>query len=216
MSVRRPVRRRSAGLLLGLALVLAGPAAAQAPGFPVYGGGFAPMLDLEGIIGIPGSTSPTGGGVALGARGTVAVGRVGVSAMVGRLFASGNTPDATVYGAMAGAKLVGDALSPFSLYLQGGVGTRTFDVPDRERLEFPVGVAASLVIPTPIVSVKPWVAPRAHVIRTTADGDTTSATEFAVGAGIDLTLIGGMALRAAYDRIADLDGTLGFSFALHF
>lgn len=203
---------RNAALLLALS---AGPAMAQTPGLPVYGGGFSPTIEVEGLVGFPEGETPSGKGTTFGARGTLAFGRFGVSATVASFNPSNPGSAQVAYGAMLGLKVIGTPLSPFALYLQGGAGGIDNQVADSSQVQIPVGLAATLVIPTPIISIKPWVAPRLHVVSTSVAGGTTSASEFAIGAGVDLTLLGGISFRAAYDRIKDQDGTLGLSLALH-
>lgn len=196
-------------------LLSTSPVLAQTPGLPVYGGGFSPIIEVEGLIGFAESDTPSGKGMALGARGTFATGRVGLSVTVASFDPSGPGGAQKAYGAMLGFKVVGGALSPLALYLQGGAGTMDSGDPDSSQVQIPLGVAASLVIPTPFISIKPWVAPRLHLVRTSVAGGSSSASEFAIGAGVDLTLLGGISFRAAYDRIRDQDGTLGLSLALH-
>ena len=58
-------------------------------------------------------------------------------------------------------------------------------------------------------------APRLQLVRTTGAGGSTYENLLAIGAGVDLTLLGGISFRAAYDRVKDQDGTLGLSMALH-
>jgi len=198
-----------------LLLLSASPVLAQTPGLPVYGGGFSPTIELEGLVGFAGTDTPTGKGIALGARGTLAVGRLGLSATVASFNPSGPGGSQKAYGAMLGFKVVGGALSPFALYLQGGAGTMGSEDPDSSQVHVPVGVAASLVIPTPIISIRPWVAPRLQLVRTTVAGASTFENLVAIGAGVDLTLLGGISFRAGYDRVKDQDGTLGLSMALH-
>ena len=198
-----------------LLLLSASPVLAQTPGLPVYGGGFSPMIEIEGLVGFADRETPSGKGMTLGARGTLAVGRLGFSATVASFNPSGPGGSQKAYGAMLGFKVVGGALSPFALYLQGGAGTMDRGDPDSSQVHIPVGAAASLVIPTPVLSIKPWVAPRLQLVRTTVAGTSTFENLVAIGAGVDLTLLGGISFRAAYDRVKDQDGTLGLSMALH-
>lgn len=196
-------------------LLSASPVLGQTPGLPVYGGGFSPTIELEGLVGFPEGETPSGKGTTFGARGTLAFGRFGVSATVATFNPSAVGNSQVAYGAMVGLKVIGAPLSPFALYLQGGAGGMDNQGADSSQVQIPVGIAATLVIPTPIISIKPWVAPRLHVVRTSVAGGSTSESEFAIGAGVDLTLLGGISFRAAYDRIKDQDGTLGLSLALH-
>ncbi len=216
MTPRLPLRALAgAALLLG---ALVAPAGAQAPGFPVYGGGFSPTIEVEGLMAFPSADTHTGDGFALGARGTVSLGRIGVWATAGRFLASDEgADDRMVYGAMLGVKVVGGPLSPLAVYVQGGAGTMEDDDPNSSTVFVPIGLAASLTIPTPLLAVRPWVAPRIEFGIVTSNGETeTSSGVFGMSAGVDMTLLTGLSFRASYDRIKDLDGIVGLGVALHF
>jgi hypothetical protein len=213
---RSPLRALSgAALLVG---VLVAPVAAQAPGFPVYGGGFSPTIEIEGLLAFPGADTHTGDGLALGATGTFSLGRIGVWATAGRFLASTDgVDDRMVYGAMLGVKVVGGALSPLAVYVQGGAGSMEDDDPNSTIVLVPVGLAASLTIPTPFLAIRPWVAPRIQFGLEMTNGETeTSPGAFGVSAGVDLTLLTGLSFRASYDRMKHQDGTVGLGVALHF
>lgn len=202
------------GVFLAL---LVGPAAGQAPGIPVYGGGFSPTIEIEGVLAFPTADSRTEDGFVVGATGTVSLGRIGVWATAGRLLASAEgAEDRMVYGAMAGVKVVGGPLSPLGVYLQGGAGSMEDNDPASSTVVYPVGLAATLTIPTPYVSVRPWLAPRADITRTTTNGESETEQVFAMSAGVDLTLLTGLSFRASYDKIKNLDGIVGLGVALHF
>ena len=194
-----------------------GPVLAQAPGIPVYGGGFSPTFELQGQLAFPTADASTGDGLVVGATGTVAVGRLGVWATAGQFFASEDgASDRLVYGAMAGLKVLGGPLSPLGLYLQGGIGGMEDDDPNATTLHVPLAVAATLTIPTPYVSIRPWLAPRADVTLLTTNGETESGRVWGMSAGVDLTLITGWSFRASYDKLEDVDGTVGLGVAVHF
>ena len=216
MTRHPPLRALSgAALLVGM---LVGPAAAQAPGFPVYGGGFSPTIEIGGLLAFPSADTQTGDGLALGATGTLSLGRIGVWATAGRFFASTDgVDDRMVYGAMLGVKVVGGALSPLAVYVQGGAGSMEDDDPNSTLVFVPVGLAASLTIPTPLLAIRPWVAPRIQFGLETRNGETeTSPGVFGMSAGVDLTLLTGLSFRASYDGLKGQDGTVGLGVALHF
>lgn len=207
---------RRAVLPLVLLAALAGSARAQLASVPVYGGGVTPLLEAGAQLAFPGSDSRTGEGVVAVVTGSVGIGRLGVAASAGRFLASGDGSDRNTYGVLAGVKLIGGDFTPLSIYLQGGLGTMEDDDPDYQQYFIPLGIAATLTIPTPIISVKPWVAPRLDITRTTFQGDSDSNQVFGFSAGVDLTLLGGLSFRASYDYIKNLDPVVAAGAALHF
>jgi len=71
----------------------------------------------------------------------------------------------------------------------------------------PVGLGIALVIPNPVFAIKPWVAPRLDITRSTESGGgtaaavTTTDSRFGISGGIDLGFLNGFSIRAMYDRV---------------
>lgn len=208
---------RQAVALFFLAGALVAPVGldAQVAGLPVRNAGVTRGLTLAAEAGFPNEAS--GMGTAFGASGVVGLGRIGLGATLARLDFDGQDP-VLAGAATLNLRLVGGPLVPFSVTLQAGVGTWSatlvtdvgggpteFDVTD---LTVPVGLGLAWTIATPVVSLKPWLAPRVHVSRRTLEGvaGTSQRTDGALSGGIDLAFINGIALRGAYDRII-ADGT---------
>lgn len=206
---------------LALALAAA-PVAAQAPGLPVHGGGFRTGVEAIATIGWAGASSVTGD--ATTSAGTFAYGwsRVGVGGTVGYLDGDVSTP---VIGLQVGVRLVGDGVqTPFELGAFGGIGTTwgvscATDVPpgsdfspglcgSEDPWRMPLGVSLVVAITTPLVSLRPWLAPRAEIL--------SAGTEFAGSAGVDLRFAGGFGARVMWDKVDGQDQTLGVGLSYRF
>jgi len=206
---------RRALAVLALALPAA-PLGAQTPGLPVYGGGFSPGFEAAGVIGFPQADSRTGEGTALGATGTLALWRVAVAGTVARFDPAGAGAGRWHYGAQGAVKLVGSPLSPLAVYGLAGIGAQEDDDPDFSQVFIPLGASFTLTIPTPIVSIRPWIAPRMDLTRSSVQGETATTEVFALSAGFNLTLLSGLSFRAAWEQIKNDDPTVAFGAAIRF
>lgn len=203
------MRSNLAGSLAAL-LLLAHSAAAQVPGLPVRASGAGRGLHLAADLAFPNDAA--GGGTTVGASAGVGLGLVGVGALVARTQAGGEG-GLTAAGVTAGLRLIGGPLVPFSATLQGGAGrwtTSTIEGADVTVTSVPVSLGLALTIASPVVSLKPWLAPRVAVTRTTIDGPegTSNRTDVGLSGGIDLGFLNGMSLRGMYDRILSDGGDL--------
>ena len=201
---------RVALLLTTLTAAAAGRGEAQALGLPVNNAGVPSGIALYGDVGLP--IGDVAGGTALGLTGRAGFGPLGATATVSHSLETDDLPNVeggiTSLGATLNYRLVGGPLIPLSATLQAGAGfwkttltTNTGAVVDEQTvLRFPVGVGIGLNVPNPAFSLRPWVAPRADVVRLSSDigGDDTEV-DFAVSAGVELNLLSGIGLHAAYD-----------------
>ncbi len=198
---------------LGLA---AAPAAAQVPGLPVYNSGVTRCVMAAADVGFP--NDDAGGGTTFG--GTVSYG-------LSRFMVTGTvaswSPDAgdaiVAFGGTGNLHLVGGPLSPLSVTLQAGVASWSQDVgaEDVSFLHVPVGVGVGLVIPSPAVSLKPWIAPRLDLAKVDLLPNDDWEANFGLSAGLDLAFVGGLGLRAAYDYVsADGGKPSAFSIGLNY
>ncbi|MFZ5623968.1 MAG: hypothetical protein ACOY71_06010 [Gemmatimonadota bacterium] len=190
-------------LVAALALAGAGPAAAQVAGLPVFNSGVDRGLTVAGDVGFANDAGPDG--TAWGLSAMVGLGRVGVTATVARFDPDARGAKAST--SMGGAfhwKAIGGPLVPFAVHLQAGLGYRSLESgtgTGGSELRVPVGLGLAATIPSPVASLKPWVAPRADIRRTTSNGSSDTETRVGVSAGVDLGFIFGLGLRAAYDVI---------------
>jgi hypothetical protein len=113
---------------------------------------------------------------------------------------------------MTSLRLLGGGVdTPLTVFLQAGYGYLQNGPHGDWRV--PVAAAFALTIPTPVVSLRPWLAPRLEL----ADGqDGTLDSTFGGSAGLDLSFIGGFQLRLLWDNVQAADRTLGAGAAFHF
>jgi hypothetical protein len=181
---------------LALALLaLAGRAEAQVTGLPVQNGGIAGGLTIGAEVGFPGEDY--GKGTAYGARAALGAGPFGVSAVVSRWNPDGPAEAATAVGGYLNLKVFGGPLIPLSVTLQGGA-----EYAERNGVKVvhaPIGLGIALKIPNPALAIKPWLAPRLDIVRTSGAADDTESN-FGLSGGVDFNLLGGIGFSAAYDR----------------
>jgi hypothetical protein len=187
---------------LGLVVFVAAPGAAQVLGIPVVNNGAPTGLSIGADVGFP--NADYGSGTAVGAHASLGLGFFGVSGMISHYSPKGG--DAVwATGASATLRLIGGPLVPFRITMQAGAGRWTEAGVSVTHLPLSLGLAAT--IPNPAFSIKPWIAPRVDVQRssgTSIEGGSVSSTDvhFGISGGIDLGLLNGMAIRAAYDRLS--------------
>ena len=201
----RPTAREAVAvgvLALGLAL---GPsrAGAQVRGIPVYNSGIASGIALYGDVGF--SNANAGKGTAFAASGRAGFGPLGVSAILSTFNPDGPAGSDVSVGATLNYKVFGGPLIPLSATLQGGIG---YSKPDTgllpgntTELRFPVGLGVALTIPNPALAIRPWIAPRLDIVRSSGGGSSNTETHFGLGGGLELNLLNGFGLHAAYDRV---------------
>ena len=200
------VRRRALLALVGFAP--SGLLVAQVAGLPVRNAGVGTGIGVAVDAGFPNGAA--GKGWAVGATGMVGLGPLGVTASVSH-WKPKDLGSLNSVGATGNLKILGGPLIPLSVTLQAGAGyskvtQQGFEAPvTTKTVHVPVGVGIALTIPNPVFSIKPWVAPRLDVQRTTISSDTPAETHtdthFGISAGVDLGFLSGISFRAMYDRI---------------
>jgi hypothetical protein len=203
---------RAAAVLLALA---AAPAAAQVRGIPVYNSGVPRGIGLYGDVGF--ANDRAGGGTGYGLTAKVGLGLVGVSAMIASSKPDGGESDVSVGGNL-NYRVFGGPLVPLTVTLQGGAGYIKVDgTPDVTQWHFPVGVGFGLTIPNPALAIRPWLAPRVDIVRTSAGDTDDTQTNFGLSGGLELNLLNGLGLHAAYDAVFADGGTAGvFGVGAHY
>lgn len=193
--------------LLAGAAGLAGSAAAQVAGLPVRNAGIGTGIGIAADVGFP--NGAYGDGTAFGVTGAAGFGPLGVSATLARWSPEGGDGINSV-GATVNLKIFGGPLVPIAVTLQGGAGywsQTDIEGGKHQNLHLPVGVGVALTIPNPVMSIKPWVAPRLdlRVSRESggilAEDHTGSVAHFGVSGGVDLGFLNGLSVRAMYDRV---------------
>ncbi|HEX5574852.1 MAG TPA: hypothetical protein VFX42_03170 [Gemmatimonadales bacterium] len=192
--------------LAGLVIGSAGTArsvAAQVRGIPVYNSGIASGFAIYGDVGFPDSSS--GKGTAFAVTGRAGFGPFGATAILSSFNPDGPASSDVSVGATLNYKLFGGPLVPLSVTLQGGIGYAKPDLGllpgDETELRFPVGLGFALTIPNPALAIRPWIAPRVDIIKVSNGGVSNTETNFGLGGGVELNLLNGFGLHAAYDRV---------------
>jgi hypothetical protein len=212
---------------VALAAALAGmapSAAAQVRGIPVYNAGIPRGIGIYGDVGF--SNDDAGGGTGYGVTGRAGFGPFGATAMLSSYNPDGPTDSDVSVGATLNYRVFGGPLVPLAVTVQGGIGYAKPDdtlLPDGEsvadltELRFPVGVGFALTIPNPILAIKPWLAPRLDIVRTSIGDNAEINSDFALSGGIELNTLGGLGLHASYDAIFADGGTPGvFGIGAHY
>lgn len=189
-------------LALGLMLHTR-PAAAQVRGIPVYNSGVSTGIGIYGDVGF--SNQDAGKGTAFAVSGRAGFGPLGATAILSSFNPDGPGESDVSVGATLNYKVFGGPLIPLSVTLQGGIGYSKPDTGllpgDETELRFPVGLGFTLTIPNPMLAIKPWIAPRLDIIRLSGGGLSNTETNFGLGGGLELNLLNGFGLHAAYDRV---------------
>jgi hypothetical protein len=211
---------RLAGFVAGAALGFGVPRlSAQTPGLPIYAGGHVPGVALGAALGLAPARSPVGRGITWVGTAELATRRTGLRVVGGALDLGGGSspPPRAVWGALATARVLdGGVESPLSLDLIAGHGRS--EGADTRLRHTVVGLAFVLTIPTPVMAVKPWLAPRFDWRSVPPPPAAESRIRHAFGgsAGVDLRFLGGVVLRAAWDKVEGTSRVIGFAAAYHF
>ncbi len=193
---------RASGIVIAATLA-ALPAAAQVPGLPVYNQGVPRGVGIYGDVGFPNDVA--GGGTAYGVTGRAGFGFVGVTAIVSTYNPDGPVESHTSVGATGNLRLFGGPLVPLTVTLQAGAGYSKID--DAKDYRFPIGLGFALTIPNPVLAIRPWLAPRIDIARIEVAGTGgapdvyNTDTNFGLSGGVELNLLNGLGLQAAYDRV---------------
>lgn len=214
--------RDTARAVVVLALMLAAtPLAAQNPGLPVYNHGVPRGIGLYGDLGFPNDAA--GKGTAYGATGRAGFGDIGATATLSADNPEGVGGTTVAVGGTLNYRMLGGPLVPLSVTLQAGAsyskpgeesvpaaasaGFATVPVPvnqlalKHDLYHFPIGIGFALVIPNPVLAIHPWLAPRVDIVHVKASGISDTETNFGLSGGLELNLLNGFGIQAAYDRV---------------
>jgi hypothetical protein len=170
------------------ALLLAGPVTdvqAQVRGFPVFAVQVPRGITFGGDLAFPGDDFCPG--VCIGLNASAGFGRFGVT---GSVATSG-------FGGLVTLTLLKPDRSPFALVLQGGAAGTT----STGSFQAPFGTGFSVWIPTPVISLQPWLGFRGQYMYPGNGWDGGGAVHAGFSAGLGVTLLNGFGARAAYDRV---------------
>jgi hypothetical protein len=205
------LRAHPAVLLAFLTLALlagARRAEAQVRGIPVYNNGIPSGIGIYGDVGFP--DDEAGSGTAYAISGRAGFGAFGATAILSTFDPDDAGENDVSVGATLNYKVFGAPLTPLSVTLQAGIGYSKPDVGllpgDEDELRFPIGLGFALMIPNPALAIQPWIAPRVDVVRVSGGGISDTESNFGLGGGVELNLLNGFGVHAAYDRVF-IDGS---------
>ena len=207
---------------LALTLVLgAATARAQNPGLPVYNIGVPRGIGLYGDVAFP--NDALGKGVAYGVTGRAGFGLFGATATLSALDPEGSAGADVSVGGTLNYRLFGGPLVPLTVTLQGGVsyakpGEGVLPGGDVTAYRFPVGIGFALVIPNPVLAIRPWLAPRVDIDDRKTDAASNTETSFGLSGGLEFNFLNGFGLQAAYDRVfaSDVADPATFGIGAHY
>jgi hypothetical protein len=180
-------------IMLGLSVLLTVPAAAQWFGMPVWNnpkGGTG--ITISGDFAKPGTEY--GKGTAFGARGSLGLSNLTISAGLSSWKPEGATNSATSIGGQVGFRVIGGSLIPVAVNLQGGAGkVSATGSPGVTLAGAAVGVSVNL--PTPGLNIEPYISPGLRYVKVSGGGNE-SDFGFALGVNVGLGMLG---FHAAYD-----------------
>jgi hypothetical protein len=193
---------------------------AQIRGIPVYNSGIPTGIGIYGDIGFP--NEDAGKGRALAISGRAGFGPLGATAILSTFNPDGVGDSELSVGGTVNYKVFGGPLIPLSVTLQGGIGYSKpeggfLPTEDVNEFRFPIGVGFALTIPNPALAIKPWIAPRVDVVHQSGGGLSDTESNFGLGGGLELNLLSGLGVHAAYDRVF-MDGgdPSVFGFGAHY
>lgn len=207
------MHRPSVALLAALAL--AAPVAAQTPGLAIHAAGLPTGPHVAGSLGFTGETFTIG--VGAGYSGS----RLGITGAVARVDFDTLDETAFAWGVRGVIRLLGGTLDlPLQVDAFAGYGRLDLDLEGfgegNGNWRVPAGLAFTFDISTPVGSLRPWLAPRLDIFRQTTGDVTTVDGHLAASAGVDLRLLGGFGLTAAWDKIESQERTIGVGLTYRF
>ena len=141
-------------------------------------------------------------------------GPIGATGTLSALNPDGDAGADVSVGGTLNYKLLGGPLVPLSVTLQAGVsyakpgeevilasGSGIPGVSEFTLYHVPIGLGFALVIPNPVLSIHPWLAPRVDIAYQKAGGASNTDTNFGLSGGLELNLLNGFGIHAAYDRV---------------
>src|SRR5437016_10370755 len=176
------------------------PAVAQWAGMPVWNnpkGGTG--VTINGDLGFPNNNG--GKGTAFGARATLGLANISLTAGVSSWKPSGFSNSTTSVGGTAQFKVIGGSLIPVALNIQLGAGT-TSSATDTAAVTHPkittivAGAGISVNVPTPGLSIEPYLSVGNRWNKLSGVSGTQSNVGWVVGANLGFGMLG---LHVAYD-----------------
>ena len=170
------------------------PAVAQWAGMPVWNnpkGGTG--VTIDGDLGLPNSNG--GKGTAFGARATLGIANISLTAGLSSWKPNGYTSSTTSVGGTAQFKVIGGSLIPVAMNIQLGAGTASAVGTQPKATMLVAAAGVSVNVPTPGLSIEPYLSVGNRWNK--ASGfNTESNVGWVVGANLGFGMLG---LHVAYD-----------------
>lgn len=182
----------------GLMTLLAAPAAAQLMGLPVWNspkGGTG--ITISGDLGLPNESY--GKGTAFGGRVSVGLANLTITGGVSNWSPDGPFEAVTSFGGTAGFRVIGGSLLPVAINLLAGGAKQTGGLDATTAL---VGAGVSAGLPTPGVSIEPYITVYNQWIFISGSNDSNVGVTFGANANFGM-----MGLHLAYDTMSETGGS---------
>jgi len=170
------------------------PAVAQWAGMPVWNnpkGGTG--VTIDGDLGFPNTNG--GKGTAFGARATLGIANISLTAGLSSWKPSGSSSSATSVGGTAQFKVIGGSLIPVAVNIQLGAGSASAVGTQVKSTMLVAGAGVSVNVPTPGVSIEPYLSV-GNRWNKPSGLSTQSNVGWVVGANLGFGMLG---LHVAYD-----------------
>lgn len=191
--------------IMAAAAFAVSPLAAQSLGMPNWSnpkGGTG--VTISGDLAMP--NADLGKGTAFGARGSLGVGTLTLTAGVASWKPKGAPDSYTSFGGQAAFRVIGGSLIPLAVSLQAGLARVGEANGDSALTRFGLGAAVSVNVPTPGLSIEPYLAINNRWYKFSGLSGTESNIGWTLGANVGLGMMG---LHLAYDSENYGGGTTG-------
>jgi len=180
---------------LAAAAFTVAPLAAQQLGMPNWSspkGGTG--ITISGDLAMP--NSDLGKGTAFGARGSVGLANITLTAGIASWKPKGAPDSFTSVGGQAAFRVIGGSLIPVSISLQVGASHAGAANGDSAQTRLGLGGAVSVSVPTPGLSIEPYLAVNNRWYKFSGVSGTPSNIGWTLGANVGFGMLG---LHLAYD-----------------
>ncbi len=171
------------------------PLAAQSLGMPNWSspkGGTG--ITISGDLAMP--NADLGKGTAFGARGSLGLANITLTAGMASWKQKGASDSRTSFGGQAAFRVIGGSLIPVSISLQVNAAHAGATSTDSAQTRLGLGGAVSVNVPTPGLSIEPYLAVNNRWYKFSGVSGTQSNIAWTLGANVGFGMLG---LHLAYD-----------------
>ena len=177
------------------AALMVAPLAAQSFGMPNWSspkGGTG--ITISGDLGLP--NSDLGKGTAFGARASIGLANINLMAAIASWKPKGANDSFTSIGGQAAFRVIGGSLIPLSVSLQVNAAHAGAANTDSAQTRIGLGGAVSVNVPTPGLSIEPYLAVNNRWYKVSGLSGTESNVAWTLGANVGMGMLG---FHLAYD-----------------